>query len=67
MPHEGYITVKVNYNGLMSTLVNTLTKLLKSMMVATIVASDLLHSVGMSLISSLDAEIRLDLATPPVA
>ena len=51
----------------MNTLVNTLTKLLSSVMVATIAASDLLHSIGMCLISSLNVEIRLDLATPPVA
>lgn len=64
---QKYITVEVNYNRIMNTLVNTLTKLLSSVMVATIAASDLLHSIGMCLISSLNVEIRLDLATPPVA
>ncbi len=54
------------HNGIMNTLVNTLTKLIIVVMVATIAASDLLHSIGISLISSLIVEIRLDLATPPI-
>lgn len=64
MLHESYITVKMIHNRIMNTLVNTLTKLVIVVMVATIATNDL-YSIGISLIFSI-VDIRLDLATSPI-